>query len=214
MRVRYQSSILLPVLMRKAFTVMEIVVAVAIMALLTAITLPAISQYLNDQKIDATASTLTDLKNSIAKFRATMTGSSPSRLTHLTRALIGVDTTSCTGRGVAVPFATYTSTTSVKWTSGGPFYPTALNTYGLHVPIGTISDTLVRTAAAGTSSFLNIVIRNVRFQDADALNDLMDGPLDVNQGNRSNTTGAVQWGVPDAREMVSVTYSVSIGRLC
>lgn len=200
-------------LRRPGFTLVEIVVAVAIMALLTAVTLPTVAQYLSDQKIATTASTLTALKNGIATFRANVVVS-PSRLTHLTRAITSTDTTSCTGRGIALPFAPYGSVAALRWSIAGPYYPKALSTYGLQVPIGTISDTLSRTAAAGTASYLNITIRNVRFQDAVKLNDLMDGTADVNQADRSNTTGAVQWGVPDAHERVSVTYSVSIGRLC
>ena len=192
---------------------MEIVVAVAIMALLTAVTLPTISQYLADQEIDTTASTLAALKSSISTFRATV-GNSPSRLTHLTRAIINTDTTSCTGRGIATPLVQYGITNAGKWTQGAPYYPKALSVKGFPLPIGTASDTLTRTASSLTAAFLNITIRSVRFQDADALNDLVDGLADGNNANRSNTTGTVQWGVPNSTDRVDVTYSVSIGKTC
>lgn len=198
---------------RRGFTVMEIVVAVALMAILTAITFPTISKYLSDQEIDTTASTLTDLKNAIASFRATV-GNSPSRLTHLTKAIASTDSTSCTGRAPATPLTLYGATNAPKWLTTGPFYPKPLSVYGTVLPIGTASDTLFRTAASLTASFLNITIHFVRFQDADALNDLMDGPGDGNNADRSNSTGVIRWTAPNATERVDLTYSVSIGRVC
>lgn len=201
---------------RAAFTVVEVVIAVAMIAILAALTLPTVAEYQSNKKIEETADILTDLKNSIQNFRYYV-GNSPGRLTHLTRQItsgVGGDLTSCTGIGNAIPATTYTTTNTGKWPQGAPYYPKQLSANGLPVPIGIISDTLFRNAIAGNTSFLSITIRNARYQDARGLNDLMDGPKDTDQSNRSNTTGVLQWGVPNSAERVDISYRVSIGSAC
>ncbi len=198
---------------RRGFTIVEVVAAIAIIAILGSLTIPGITRYLEAQEIDTTESILSDLKNSIANFRATV-GNSPSRLTHLTRNITSTDTTSCTGRAPATPVTLYGATNAAKWVNAGPYYSKALSVYGFPLPIGTASDTLFRTQTSLKTAFLNITIRFVRFQDAVKLNDAVDGSADVNQPDRSNNSGQVQWGAPSASERVDVTFGVPVGRIC
>src|SRR6184192_709216 len=147
-----------PVLVRRSdagFTVAEVVVAVALMAVLTAVLLPAVAGYLREDKVAETADTLADLQNSITTFKATV-GNYPSRLTHLGRAITASDATSCTGVGPATPLTPYP--TPANWTRGGPFYPRATSVKGFDLPIGTASDTLFRTSSSTTTGFLGIKI--------------------------------------------------------
>ena len=196
---------------RRGFTITEVVIAVAIMAILAAVTLPTVAGYLSRQKIESTATTLGDLQNSITTFKAKV-GNYPSRLTHLAKGITASDTTSCTGRVSATPLTLYP--TPANWTSGGPYYTKASSDKGFPLPVGTARDTLFRNVPSATTVFLQIKIPSVRFQDARALNDEIDGATDLDQGNRSNTTGTLQWGVPNATERVDVTYWISVSRTC
>jgi prepilin-type N-terminal cleavage/methylation domain-containing protein len=197
----------------RGFTVTEVVIAVAMMAILAAVTLPAVTSYLHQQDITTTASTLADLQNSITTFKANV-GNYPSRLTHLAKLIATTDTTSCTGRVSATPLTLYPAGTPAKWQGSAPYYPKAMSDKGFPLPIGTARDTLFRTVPSLTTGFLQIKIPSVRFQDADALNDEIDGPADLNQANRSNTTGTLQWTVPNATDRVDVTYWISVSRVC
>jgi type II secretory pathway pseudopilin PulG len=183
-----------------------------VMAVLTAVLLPAVAGFLRDQKIVETAETLADLQNSITTFKATV-GTYPSRLTHLGKAITANDTTSCTGRAPATPLTAYAASSTV-WKRGGPYYPRATSDKGFDLPIGTASDTLFRTSSSTTTGFLGIKMPLVPIQDARALNGYIDGTTDLDQGDRSNTTGTIQWGVPDARDRVDVIYYISVSRVC
>jgi prepilin-type N-terminal cleavage/methylation domain-containing protein len=199
--------------LRRGFTILEIVIAVSVMAVLAALTIPTITRYLDQQEIDTTASTLSSLAAGVMQFQSVVSGT-PFRITQLARNITSLDTTSCSGVGNALPRTTFTVATAAKWANGGPFYNKATNPQGFPLPIGTANDTLFRTSNSSTPGFLQIRINPVRFQDAILLNDAIDGSTDVNQANRSNTTGAVQWGLPSALETVVLTYNMPVPKGC
>lgn len=198
---------------RAGFTIMELVVAVSIMAILAALTIPSISRYVDDAGITSTASTLSDLAASITKFQSDIS-SSPFRLTQLARLVTANDTTSCSGVGSATPRTTFTAASAARWTRNGPYYTKALNVNGFPLPIGTAKDTIYRTSISTAPGFLQIQIPGVTFDDAMQLNTLVDGPGDPNQADRSNNSGAIQWSAPINNDVVVLTYNIGVGKGC
>lgn len=192
------------------FTLFEIVIAVAVMAVVGSLVIPALTSYLDHSRVASSAQTLQALSQSLFNFRTAVT-QSPKRLSHLSTAILSTDTTSCTG--VAPTTTVLYGANASRWTPNGPYYDRAISKTGFPLGIGTANDVLVRTSANTTAGFLNITIPSVSFNDAVELNNIVDGPADANQANRSNTTGAVEWGVPVA-EQVTVTYSVPVGKSC
>lgn len=194
-----------------AYTLFEIVIAVAIMAVIGSLLIPVAASYLGRQNVAATANSLKEIAQDLFDFRTAIT-QSPKRLSHLSTPITALDTTSCTG--TAPTTTVLYATNSSKWTGKGPFYDRVISRTGWVLPIGTANDVMVRTSNNTTAGFLNITIPSVSFEDAVELNTIMDGPSDANQVNRSNTTGGVQWGVPSAAEQVTLTYSIPVGNTC
>ena len=180
------------------------------MAVVGSLVIPALTSYLDHSRVASSAQTLQALSQSLFNFRTAVT-QSPKRLSHLSTAILSTDTTSCTG--VAPTTTVLYGANASRWTPNGPYYDRAISKTGFPLGIGTANDVLVRTSANTTAGFLNITIPSVSFNDAVELNNIVDGPADANQANRSNTTGAVEWGVPVA-EQVTVTYSVPVGKSC
>jgi prepilin-type N-terminal cleavage/methylation domain-containing protein len=192
---------------RRGFSIAEIVIAVAMIAIVAAVTLPSVARYLDQQEVTTTAGTLSDLGTAIYAFRGAV-GVSPGTLTQLGQQITTGDVSGCG--------AHYLSASTTRWTrSSTPFYAKATSVSGFPLPLGTANDLLVRTAASTSPAYLQIVIPNVRFQDAILLNDEIDGELDANNTSRSNTTGTIQWSVPaSSTDRVIVTYNLSVTKGC
>ena len=201
--------------LRAGFTLLEVVATVAILSILAAAAVPSLAAYMTRRNIETTAKIFAELQVGVDSMRVTPNLTAyPFRLSHLGRPVLGSgnvngqDTTSCSGIGAATPMALYTSTQAVNQNGALPFFHRTIPTTGFPTPIGTVIDTLYRTSAPGTAGFLPLIIRNVSFEDANELNEVIDGVNDTNQGNRSNTTGKLIWGVP-VNEMVDVKYNIT-----
>lgn len=193
------------------FTLMEIVVAVLLMALLGGMIIPVGAQYLDRKRSSDSLVLLVELGAALKTFRATV-GNSPKRLSHLATTIVAGDTTSCTGTAPTTTL-TYGATNAPKWATAGPYTFRSISKTGFPLPIGTANDVVVRTSANTAGGFLNITVPNLEFDDALEVNALADGPADPNQGDRSNTTGSIQWSAP-VNERVTLTYSVPVGKTC
>lgn len=198
---------------KSGFSLTEVIIAVAVMAVLGAVVVPAITGYLDRSRVQKSAVVLNDLANALVNFRTTVTDS-PKRLSHLSTVIASADTTDCTGTSPTT-FVAYGATNAPKWTTAGPYYPKAISKTGFPLPIGIANDIVVRTSANTTAGFLKITIPNVGLSDANELNKLVDGPNDANAANQTNATGAVQWStVPSSNLLVTVTYSVPVANSC
>ena len=195
---------------RKAFSLPEIIVTLAIAAILGGVLIPRIAGYVDGQRIDTTMATLNALAASIGKFRSTVTDY-PGRLSDLSTPIANGDLTAC--NGVAPTTAvTYGATNGPKWTIFGPYYPKSISKTGFPLPIGVANDQITRTSANTTAGQLVITIPNVTIDDARDLNTKMDG--DADQVGGDNTTGSIQYGVPPASKLVTVTFRVPAGNSC
>ena len=188
----------------KGFTITEVIVACAVLVILAAAVVPTVAGYLNRKRIKDTLATLEALGVAINSFHTTVQNW-PGRLSDLTTQIVATDRTACTA---------VTYTLASRWGSGGPFFDQAIPTSGFSLPIGVANDSLERVPNSAAAGLLNIVIPNVRFQDAQAMNDITGGPGDLNQPDRSNNTGLVRWSAPSADERVTVTYGIPVNKTC
>src|SRR5205823_6594489 len=86
-----------------AFTLVEVIVALAVVLILAAVALPSLNGYLDQQKVEATATQLTDIRDALFdntkganSFRQKV-GSNAGRLSELDSVIIGNDATYATG---------------------------------------------------------------------------------------------------------------------
>ena len=194
---------------RRGFTLVEVIVALAVILILAAVAIPQVNGFLDQKRVETGAAQLAQLRDALYKpgstntaFRQTV-GANASLLTQLTIALINGDDDSCG--------ANYSGGERGNWPNGGPF----LNYYvdatgGVATAIGQFQNALIRTPAAGgvgtlrMTSFPNVV----RLEDAQNLDLLVDVTAGFN-------AGTVQWS-PQAgtNGMVTLTYDVVIDASC
>lgn len=182
---------------RHGFTLVEIIVAIAVMLILAATITPSVLGILDKERVEKGYAALKHLAAGILEFKRDVT-KNPSLLSQLS--VYGITTNSnnsCGARFSAGEVSKY----------DGPYInripqPPA----GLPVEIGLARDQLRRdpatSAAAGSPGVLQIVVDNVSESDAMALNDQVDG-------DNSSTAGTVRWEAP-ANGYVVLLYTVSI----
>jgi hypothetical protein len=181
-------------------------------AILGGALIPRIASYLDSQRIESTATTLTTLATSIAKFRSTITDY-PGRLSDLSTPILTGDATACNGVAPTT-LVTYGATNSGRWTIYGPYYPKSISRTGFPLPIGVANDQILRTSGISAAGQIVITVPNVTIDDARDLNTRMDGPADVDQVGGSNTTGSIHYGAPPANKLVTLTYRMPAGNTC
>jgi prepilin-type N-terminal cleavage/methylation domain-containing protein len=194
---------------QRGFSLPEIIVTLAIAAILGGVLIPRIAGYVDGQRIDTTAATLNALAVSIAKFRSTVTDY-PGRLSDLSTPIASGASTAC--NGIAPTTNQTYSPNDTKWTIYGPYYPKSISKTGFPLPIGVANDQITRTSANTTAGQIVITIPNVTIDDARDLNTKMDGDADQVGGN--NTTGSIQYGAPPASKLVTVTFRMPAGNSC
>jgi prepilin-type N-terminal cleavage/methylation domain-containing protein len=181
---------------RAGFTLIEMVVAGVILALLAAITVPQVMDALDKKRVEDTAELLGEIQyaftNSdqtgflnVVRTGATVSTSSvvPGLLSELVTPITSNSLTtpnSCNG-------TFQTATAATTWASFGPFLKRSVSTVnGLKTPIGNIQNTLSRTLAVqGTwtqAVHIRLQINSVDSVDAVALDRLMDGAVGTNAG--------------------------------
>jgi prepilin-type N-terminal cleavage/methylation domain-containing protein len=204
---------------RAGFTLVEVVVAGLILALLAAITIPQVMDALDKKRIQDTVDLLQEIQygftNSdqtgflnVVRTGATVSSSSvaPGLLSELVTPIVSNTATipnSCN--------QTFQTTTAAStWASYGPFLERAVSTVdGLRTPIGNIQNTLSRTLAVqGTwtqAVFLKLQINQVDSVDAVSLDKAMDGVVGA-------TAGAIQYTF--ASGIATVTFLIPIVNRC
>lgn len=198
-------------LRRQGFSMLEMVVAMAIIVVLGAVMVPSSIQYLREREVMATAATLNQLADSAKSFKTVIT-QYPGKLSHLGTKILTADLSSCSGIAPSPSSAvTYGATNAAKWIN--PFWNVVIPTQGFRLPIGTANDQMIRTSNNTTAGFLQIVIPDVPYDIALDLNAEMDGPNDP-IASRSSTTGIIRYGVPSSQELVQLTYNIAVAKTC
>jgi prepilin-type N-terminal cleavage/methylation domain-containing protein len=194
---------------RRGFTLVEVVVAAVIIAMLAAVTTPSLLGFLDAQRAQATADKLAALGAGIAAFEAAVkttaaatSNTYPGELSELTNQITTVLATDKNSCG-----AVFTTTATTNWSNAGPFVTFYIPTTGYVTPIGTVSDALVRVPSTIGVGVLKMQLATVE-DDAKNLDQIVDGGDGL-------AAGVVQWTAPSiAGGAVTVTYQVPVAAKC
>src|SRR4051812_24368354 len=202
--------------LREGFTLMEVVVASAILVILAAITIPQVLDALDKKRIEDTYDVLQEVHYSIANSQNTgfmnivRTGASvnsntaPGRLTQLSEPISQNNVNCFNSCGSPNTFNTSAATT---WAAGGPFLDRVVSlTDGMALPIGQLQNTITRTNNPPTTpAFLKLAIANVDPNDASALDVRIDGVA-------GTAAGAIQY--TPSTNPVTVNYLIPVPNRC
>lgn len=209
----------------RGFTLIEVVIAAAILVFLAAITVPQVMDALDKKRVEDTVDLLSELHFGITNSRQTgfmnvvrtgaaVTNSStvPGRLSHLTEPIVAASSTNYHNSCGSAATATYSynATAVTTWTVQSPYYRGVVSSVdGLASPIGQIQNTLVRTPSAPPTTnnpqFIQIRINNVDPNDATALDIRIDGVSNTTAGTiRITNNGAVR----------TVNYLIPVPQRC
>ena len=194
---------------RHGFTLLEITVALIIVLVLAAVTVPTLISSLEFQKISDTRDQLVELSDAVSNPGGTgffnRVTRYPGRVSELSQPITTVVANHPNSCGLA-----FSNAQVGNWTSFGPFLNTFIPTTGLPVPMGRIEEILVRTPAgggAGTLAFRMLDVRTSEAIELDYLMDASDGLL----------AGTVRWVTPSVTGgagYADISYLISIGAAC
>jgi len=167
------------------FSLIEIVIAAAIVLILAGVLIPQLSTYFDQQRITDTATALAAVRDGITDktngyyAKVTINPGRVSQLSNRPTALnAAVDDNSC---GAQVTAAQQTN-----WDNNAPFVQFLIPRTGLPTAIGTAEDTLNRVPTSATVGVTRVVFKTVDQADITALDVEVDG-------GDGAATGAIQW---------------------
>jgi prepilin-type N-terminal cleavage/methylation domain-containing protein len=183
---------------RSAFTLVEVIVALAVILILAAVAMPQLGGFLDQKRIEETATLLTEIRNALygpsTSFQANV-GANASRLSYLSAPIVNGDDDSCG--------ANYSNGERGDWPDGGPYVNFVIDpAAGLATPIGQAQDQLTRVTGGGT--WLRMTWPNtVSLADAQAIDLYVDGVL-------NGGAGAVRWTPQPGTDMATMHYDVPV----
>jgi hypothetical protein len=187
----------------------EIVVALAILSLMAAITIPSVMHSIDMARVRDAATRLTALRDGIydpsagALAFSQKVGANPGRLSELTTAIVSgnpaVSPNSCGG--------SFSNGQRNNWAANGPFVKYAIDAgVGLGTAMGTIEDDLIRVPASAATGVLQMMI----LETDPNLVVMLDEELNAGDGSAA---GSVQWSAP-ANGVTQLTFVVPINNKC
>jgi prepilin-type N-terminal cleavage/methylation domain-containing protein len=191
----------------RAFTLVEVVVALFIVLVLAAVALPSLSGYLQRKRIDATVTQLTDVATAIFAFNTAVGNTYPGRLSELSQTLIASNNSYATGTDNSCG-GTFSNGQKNGWDGSGPFVKFFIDrASGMVTPIGQAADSLTRNPNSGTAGNLIInFINNVELTDAVLLDETSDAA-------NGSAAGYIRWGAA-VNGIVTMTVWIPIGTDC
>jgi prepilin-type N-terminal cleavage/methylation domain-containing protein len=197
------------------FTLVEVVVALAVILILAAVALPEVNGFLEQKKVEATAAQLAIVRDALFKpgagsaaFRQNV-GANAGRLSELSSAITNLDATYATGTDNSCG-GLFSNAQKNNWPATGPFVNFAIDRVnGMATPMGQTADSLTRIPFSANPGQLRInFLNNVDLEDAQNLDILVDGVAGWNAGN-------VQW-TPQfgTNGIVTMYYFVTIDNTC
>jgi prepilin-type N-terminal cleavage/methylation domain-containing protein len=193
-----------------AFTLVEVIVALAVILILAAVSVPSLNGYLDQKNVEATATQLATVRDALYNTSATNVAfwqrvtAGASRLSQLSNVIVSGNAP--LGDSCKVAFVANDVT---RWNNFGPFvnFPISSAT-GLVTPIGIAVDTMTRVPFSATAGRIRINFLN----SVDLANaQLLDGVVDAGDGN---VAGVVQWVLPAVNGVVTMYYFVAISNIC
>ena len=199
-----------------AFTLLEVIVALAVILILAAVSLPSLAGYLDQQRVDETANQLAKVRDALynpatttTAFSQALGGTNAGRLSELDSVIISGNASYATGTDNSCG-GTFTGGERNKWISNGPFMTyNSDRTAGMMTPIGRAEDSLTRIPNSASPGVLRLnFLNNVNLDDATRLDALVDG------GDGYNA-GTVQWTPQTGiNGIVTMYYFVPINGTC
>lgn len=193
---------------RRGFSLVEVVVSLAVILILAAVALPNLTGFLDQQRIEATAAQLAEVRDALNSpgdgFRQVV-GANAGQLSQLTTQIWN-------GNSGAPPFPrnscgnAFTNGQVNSWDNAGPYVSFYIPATGLVTPIGVTEDTLQRIPKSATSGDIRIVITGVAAPDAQLLDDAVDS-------GDGSAAGTIRWNVP-AGGAVTLYYQMPINNRC
>ncbi len=179
---------------RAGFTLIEIIVAIAIIVTLTAIITPNLGSALDKARIEKAAKILEAFVPAITSFKKDVQ-SDASLLSHLVSQPNSTDLNLC-GQSYGGG--------ATRWS--GPYVERIITGNGLPIGIGTLQNPLRRdppaTKGSGAAGVILMEVTGVTEDDAKSLNAIVDG-------DNSSTSGTVRWSTPpDVKGQVIVYYAI------
>lgn len=184
---------------------MEITVALAVVLILAAVTVPSLVGYLDQMSVEAAADQLSIVRDALYRkgssaFRQDV-GANSGKLSQLARPITKNNPAfldSCGGQ--------FSNKEAKNW--NGPYVNFDIDPVsGMATPIGVATDAVTRVPPSGAGSLRIDFDGNVQLTQAEMLDQLVDG------GNGS-TTGIVRWLLPATDGMVTLHYFVQIDNRC
>lgn len=172
---------------RRAFTALEAVVGLAIVAVIGAIVAVSLSDTQRAERVQADIEVLRDITGALMKFDTGVTVF-PLSLLHLTTRPLATNFNSCGG--------TFGATNVTNWANTGPFYPQPIIA-AIPLEVGSISTSMVRvgptTPVISAAAVLQISVTGVSLDDAIEINSQVDNDALV---SNASTTGIVRFPNP------------------
>lgn len=191
--------------MSRAFTLIEVVVALVVVLVLAAVALPNVTGYLQQKRVEETMSQLTTVGNAITAFRNDV-GANPGRLSELSSAILSGNAAYNTGTDDSCG-AAFSNAERNAWS--GPYLNFLVDRdSGMVTPIGKARDSLTRNPAGGGNGTLRLnFVSNVALEDAL----LLDQTSDASTGNAA---GSITWVLPAVNGIVTLYATVPINNVC
>jgi prepilin-type N-terminal cleavage/methylation domain-containing protein len=195
---------------RAGFTLAEIAITAAIMAILAAVTAPYLVEFIDKQRASTTADKLAALATGIAAFSSAVHTAAaatatayPGRISELANVISTVAANTPNSCGAA-----FNTTAVAGWNTSGPFITFMVPTTGYVTPLGTVNDVLIRSPA--TTANVGTISMKIPAVDADDATEL-DKQVD---GSDGASTGTIRWTTGAAAGTMDVTYIMPIAARC
>jgi prepilin-type N-terminal cleavage/methylation domain-containing protein len=188
-----------------AFTLVEVIVALAVVLILAAVALPALNGFVDQKSVETAATQLATVRDAIYGtadgFEKTV-GAIPGRLSHLTTPIVKSNPSYLNSCDVQ-----YTNKQQNNW--DGPYVNFMIDaSTGMATAIGVAADTVTRNPTTATAGTLRInFVNNVEQRNAQLLDDYVDA-------SNGSGTGTVQWSAPNADGQVTLYYYFPINATC
>jgi general secretion pathway protein G len=180
---------------RAGFTLVEMIVGLAIMAMIASMVTPAMIGLLDQKRREAAVTNFSEIATAIGRFRADVL-EYPGQLDQLSSAPLSTDADVCA--------QVYTSGERSAWK--GPYLGRLVPTTGLPVAIGRARNQLGRFPASGTPTSIYMTVDSVVIEDALAINKELDDDGD------SATSNSVRWTTLSAADgLVTLTLHAAMG---
>jgi len=195
------------------FTLVEVIVALAVILILAAVALPNVTGFLDQKRIDATVTQLATVRDALygpagcppMNFHGCVQNTNAGRLSELDSVIVNGNVYSDNSCG-----GTFTNAERNRWITNGPFMTFNSDHFsGMMTPIGMAEDTLTRIPNSANPGFLRInFLNNVSLVDATLLDLAVDGVAGWN-------AGTVQWTPQNGTNgVVTMYYFVTINGDC